>query len=45
MLNAQFSKNKFYGQGNPANNGIMVMAGPPVSTLGEAPDKKLRYNK
>jgi hypothetical protein len=45
MLNAHFSRINFAERGNPANNGIMVMARPPASTLGEAPDEKLIYNK
>jgi hypothetical protein len=49
MLNAHFFKVIFTERGNPANNGInngiMVMARPPPSTLGEAPDEKLICNK
>ena len=43
MLNAHFFKVIFMERGNPANNGIMVMARPLPSTLGEAPDEKLIY--
>jgi hypothetical protein len=41
-----FSKINFAERGNPANNGIMINGNnPPASTLGEAPDEKLIYNK
>jgi hypothetical protein len=45
MLNAHFFKVIFTERGNPTNNGIMVMARPPASTLGEALDEKLICNK
>jgi hypothetical protein len=50
MLNAHFSKINFMKRETPANNGIMVMVmtygnGPPASTVGEALDEKLIYNK